>query len=129
MQIGISYADRFDHFFCSLNFNILNIWTDGRDDIGTLNTGGTVYYSSGTGWKGLDVTSSIASLLAGPSTTANFSIAHTGFSGFTFSSAEGGQPAFLRITTSSPNPVPEPSTLLLLGVGLAGVLATRKRIK
>lgn len=116
-----------DFLSASLNLNILSIWTNGRDDIGTLNTGGVVSYSGGTGWKGYDVTSLIAPLISANSTTANFSIIHTGFSGFTFSSAEGGQPAFLRIATNSPNPVPEPSTLVLLGVGLAGVLFARKR--
>ncbi len=109
----------------SLNYNILDIWTSGRDDVGSFSGGGSVLHSNGTGWKAFDVTSSFVALLGNSTTTAGYSFNYTGFSGFTFSSAEGGDPSFLRITTA----VPEPETyaMLIAGLGLMGFVARRRK--
>ena len=117
----------------SLNFNIVNIWTEGRNDVANLNGFGTVNADGGTGWKSFDVTSTISDALAGPSTTAGFYFSYTGYSGFQFSSAEGGQPAFLRITTAdplgAPSPVPVPPGVWLLGSGLVGLFGIHRKVK
>ena len=109
----------------SFNFNILNVWTEGRDDIGTFSGGGSVLNSGGTGWKSFDVTAGIASALDNSASSISYTLNYTGYSGFTFGSAEGGAPAYLRITTA----VPEPETyaMLLAGLGLMGAVARRRR--
>jgi hypothetical protein len=107
----------------SLNIDVTSIWTNGRDDVANLSTGGTVYASQGTGLRSFDITSSFLSYL--PSGAATYVFDYTGYSGFQFGSAEGLDPAYLRITTS----VPEPETyaMLAIGLGLIGAMARRRK--
>ena len=113
----------------TLNYNVLSVWTDGRENIGSFSGGGSVLASDGTGWQYFDITSSWQTMTILP-TSIDYSFVYTGYSGFTFGSAEGNNPAYLRVITSGEgNPVPEPTTLLLFGFGLlcfAG--ANRKKI-
>ena len=113
----------------SFNYNILSIWTEGRDDVANLNNVGTVYASNGTGWKSFDVTEALRTALAGTAATADFYFSYTGYSGFTFSSAEGGQPAFLSITTADASPVPIPPAVWLFGSGLLGLVRMKRKFK
>ncbi len=106
----------------ALNIDILDIWTSGRDDVGNLNSGGTVLASGGTGWKSFDITDSFKSILAGGGTTAGYSFNFTGYSGFTFGSAEGGQPAYLRITTAGAQPGSPSGGRLAVWRGTAGAV-------
>lgn len=113
----------------SFNYNILSIWTEGRDDVANLNSFWTVYASNGTGWKSFNVTEALRAALAGTATTADFYFSYTGYSGFTFSSAEGGMPAFLTITTAEASPVPIPPAVWLFAPALAGLVGLRRRFK
>jgi hypothetical protein len=111
-----------DVLSASLNIDITNIWTSGRDDVANLSTGSTVYASQGTGLKSFDITGSFLSYL--PSGSATYVFDYTGYSGFQFGSADGLDPAYLRITTS----VPEPETyaMLMAGLGLIGTIVRRR---
>lgn len=108
----------------TFNFRLLSAWTSGRDDIGTFSGGGTVYHSGGTGWKSFDVTDSLRQALATSASFATYSLNYTGYSGFTFGSAEGGSPAYLLVTA-----VPEPETwaMMLAGLGLMGAAVRRRK--
>lgn len=114
----------------SLNFNVLSVWSAGRDDIGSLGGYGNVTYSGGTGLKSFDVTESLKSLLLANLTSADFSIVHTSFSGFAFGSAEGNDPAFLRFTTAGgePSPIPEPGSALLISLGLLAAASVGRKV-
>jgi len=116
-----------DILSASFNFRILDIWTSGRDDVGNLNNVGTVYASGGTGWKSFDITKSLTETLSNGGKTADYSFAYTGYSGFSFGSAEGGLPAYLSITTASVNPVPVPAAVWLFGSGLLGLFGIRRK--
>lgn len=113
----------------SFNYDILSIWTEGRDDVATFSGGGSVNYSGGIGLKSFDITDSFISSIGAGASTANFSLTYTGFSGFTFGSADGGDPAYLRITTAENGPVsiPEPASLLLVGAGLFALVGAKKK--
>jgi len=109
----------------TFNYDVLSIWTEGRDDVGAFSGGGSVLASNGTGWKSFDVTSAWTSMTVIPA-AIDYSIVYTGYSGFTFGSADGQNPAFLRIVTSGgdapiPSPTPEPATMMLFGLGLIGL--------
>ena len=114
----------------TLNIDILATWSgDGRDVIGALSSGGSVYHSQGIGLKSFDVTSSILGALTAGQSSAQFLFSYTGYSGFTFGSADGGDPAFLRVSTVDVSPaVPEPESyaLALAGLGVVGLLARRR---
>ncbi len=114
----------------SLNFHILSIWTEGRNDVATLSNGLQVLNSNGTGWKSFDVTDNFKGQFGSSPATANYAFTYTGYSGFTFASAEGGEPAYLRITTIAAA-VPEPETyaMLLMGLGLIGVMTRRRKFQ
>jgi hypothetical protein len=88
-----------DILTASLNYKIVDIWTyDGRDNVATFSGGGTVLHSNGTGWKSFDITGSLKESLATSPASINYVFNYTGDSGFTFSSADGRAPAFIRIT-------------------------------
>ncbi len=111
----------------SINLNVLSIWTQGRDDVGQSSFG-AILNSQGTGWKSFDVTKDIIGELTTGDQIVDFYIDYTGYSGFTFGSAEGGEPAFLRITTAGTgNPVPVPATMFLFGSGLLLVTGARRK--
>jgi MYXO-CTERM domain-containing protein len=111
----------------TLNFNIESVWTQGRDDVANIGAVGTVLASGGTGWKSFDVTSSVVQALDAQAGTVGYYFSYTGYSGMTFSSAEGGQPAFLRLTTTAPVPEPETYALGVAGLAVVGALARRRR--
>lgn len=113
----------------SFNYDILSIWTEGRDDVASFSGGGIVSYGGGIGLKSFDITNSFISNIGAGAQTANFSLTYTGYSGFTFGSADGGDPAYLRITTAENDPVsiPEPASLLLVGAGLIALVGAKKK--
>jgi hypothetical protein len=119
----------------TINFNILSIWTQGRNDVGNLNNIGTVFADGGTGWKSFDITQSLQNALDKGAATADYYFSYTGYSGFTFGSAEGQDPAFIQIKTLSSRsanrvvPTPIPAAAWLLGSGLLGLVGIRRRIK
>ncbi len=116
-----------DIISATFNFDILSVSTEGRDDIGSFSAGGTVLYSGGTGLKSFDITDNLKTQLTSSPGTAGYSLNYTGYSGFTFGSADGLNPAYLSITTSSP--VPVPGAIWLLGSGLVGLIGFSRRKK
>ncbi|HOY88023.1 MAG TPA: PEP-CTERM sorting domain-containing protein [Methylotenera sp.] len=113
----------------SLNFNILSISTEGRNDVATLSNGLPVLNSNGTGWKSFDVTDNFKGQFGSSPSTASYAFTYTGYSGFTFASAEGGEPAYLRITTIAAVPEPETYAMLLMGLGLIGFMVRRRKFQ
>lgn len=114
----------------TLNFKIIDIWTSGRDDVANISGVGTVLASQGAGLKSFDVTTLVGQALDRHDSHLGFYLSYTGYSGMTFGSAEGGQPAFLRLQTNSINPaVPEPEAyaMALAGLGVVGLLAVRRK--
>ena len=108
----------------SFNFKVIDVWTSGRDDIGSFNGGGTVFASGGVGWKSFDITDGLKASLGSSAASLTYVLDYTGYSGFTFASAEGGAPAYLRITTAVPEP--ESYAMLLAGLGLLATVARRR---
>jgi hypothetical protein len=113
----------------SFNYDVLSISSQGRDDVANFSGGGSVLNSNGIGWKSFDITKGLKeSLAASPAPASiNYAFSYTGYSGFTFGSADGKDPAFIRITTA----VPEPETyaMMLAGLGLMGAISLRRKAK
>ena len=119
-----------DLISASLNYEVLSVWAVG-DVAASLGTIDSVRVSDGLGWNSIDVTNNFKMLLDSGASIADYRFVAWTDSGFTFSSAEGGAPAFLRIeTTGSQIPsVPEPTTMILLGSAFFGMgIFNRKRI-
>ena len=110
----------------TLYYNVLSM--SGGDNVGNLDNVGPVLQSNGTGWKFFDVTTPVKGLLDVDSPTAGFHFSFTGYSGFAFSSAEGGDPAFLRIQTTGVVPEPETYALMLAGLAVTGLTVRRRAI-
>jgi hypothetical protein len=110
----------------TLNLNILAIWSNGPDHVANIQGISDVSLAAGTGWQSYDVTQHLAQALHLGAATADFTISYTGYSGFTFGSAEGGQPAFLSLNTTA---VPEPGNIALALAGLSVVGWLGKRCK
>lgn len=108
----------------TFNFDVLEVWTSGRDDIGTFSAGGTVYHSGGTGWKSFDITDNLRGVLGSGASSVTYTLNYTGYSGFTFGSAEGGLPAYLQVTAV---PEPEAWAMMLAGLGLMGAAVRRRK--
>lgn len=95
----------------------------------------TIMPSIATGWNSFDVTSYILNDINNGYGWAAFSFDPDGsgdydnrFAGFSFSSAEGGAPAYLRISTAvAPEPIS--SALFLVGGAAMAVRQYRKRKK
>lgn len=113
----------------TLNYNVLSTWGE-RDDVATTPFG-AVLQSDGLGWKNFIITDSFKDTrIASNPSSVDYNFIYTGYSGVTFGSAEGGSPAYLQITTAgSPAPVPLPGAMWLLGSGIAGLAAARRRKK
>jgi hypothetical protein len=122
-----------DILSASLNYNVVDLFSyDGRDNVATFSGGGTVLVSNGTGWKSFDISDDLKGRLATAPASISYAFNYTGDSGFSFSSAEGGGPVFIRITTKEiTSAVPEPETyaMLLAGFGLMGAVIRRRKAK
>jgi hypothetical protein len=97
--------------------------------VGNFSNGGAVLFSGGTGMKSFDVTNDFIAHFNANDTSVGYRLDHTGYSGFTFGSADGGDPAFLRITTTGNDsvPIPEPTSLLLVGAGLIALAGAKRK--
>jgi hypothetical protein len=146
----------------SLNLNILDAYKSGVNGVsaGTINhvadasmatgngaqqLGGSEYVSSVmpgmSGWTSFDVTNYVLNDIANYDWAAfsfDYDATYTDwdgrYSGFSFSSAESGNPAYLRVVTAGgsnggddPTAVPEPATMALFGMGAAGLAFIRRR--
>jgi len=120
----------------SINIDI----TSAYNNVGGTDAGGLSYanqtdsvLASAFGWTSFNITDRLKSRLNAGDTTASFMGNHNGGPydgwGYIFTSAEEGNPAYLDITTAGGSPVPEPTTLLLLGTGLIGLAGWGKRKK
>jgi hypothetical protein len=90
----------------------------------------------GLGWTSFEVpysghpnsvTKYLQSIQVDGATVADFYVVSANPGGFTISSAEGEQPAFLRITTTTPTPIP--AAVWLFGTGLLGLFGVRRKIR
>lgn len=119
-----------DLLSATLNFNVLSVWGGGW--AGTLVE--PIHVGDGPGLRSFDVTTILNDLVAAGSTSAVFGSSPAPYAGFTFGSAEGGDPAFLSVTAAAGNGgdaggggnvVPEPGSLLLAALGLLALARSR----
>jgi hypothetical protein len=122
----------------SLNSNVVSLQSyDGRDNVATFAGGGTALLSNGTGWKSFDISDDLKGSQATAPAHINYAFNHTGDSGSSFSSDDGGSPAFIRIHREEidreeiTSAVPEPETyaMLLAGLGLMVAVIRRRKAK
>lgn len=123
---GVHVGSSADIQSVTLNFYVTDIWTQGRDDVANIGSVGTVLASGGAGWKSFDVTSSVVQALDAHASTVGYYFSYTGYSGMTFGSAEGAQPAFLRLNTAAV-PEPEAYAMGVAGLAVVGLLGVRRR--
>jgi len=142
----------------SFNFNVLGFIDGGQDN---RDTKGNIYHASNSssangnasqklggdqfvgsvtgstamGWNSFDITSYLKNDVTSDYNWVAFSISSPGYAGFSFSSAESGNAAYLRIVTAdatngggTTNAVPEPMTMSLFGLGGAALAFVRRRI-
>ena len=123
----------------SLNLNILSAYNNDRYSLkgnhghsaGAIGSSGTKYtIQTGTiGWTSFDFTDALKTNIASGSIGFrgdHNNLPHAG-GGFSFTSAESGQPAYLEITTTGGSPVPIPGALWLFGSGLFGLVSIRRK--
>lgn len=91
--------------------------------LGLFNSTGTLVTQDDDSGAGFD------SLINSVLNTGTYYLAVAGFSNFSFTgtSGSGDWPYQLSLSGSSIAPVPEPETYALMGVGLLGLLATRRK--
>lgn len=110
-----------------LFLDVLTIWSEGSNEVGQISGVGPVLASQGTGWKGYDATTPVLAALTRGDSSVSFTVDYVGYTGFQFSSAEGGKPAYLQFTTAAPVPEAESVALALAGLGVVGLVHLRRR--